>query len=202
MFKNILFILIAALIALSITMWEKSKKMEDKWKTAMTNVKAYDSMLDSVKNSNVAFQMTIDQLKNSNDSIFQELDKTRKELKVKDKNVETLQYVYTTLTKTDTIVFKGDTIFKEPSFSMDTIIGDKWYHCKVGLDYPSSITLSPEFASEKHIVVHTKKETVNPPKKFWLFRLFQKKHKVLHVDVVEKNPYVEDAEFKYVEIIK
>ena len=130
------------------------------------------------------------------------MDKTRKELKVKDKNVETLQYVYTTLTKTDTIVFKGDTIFKEPSFSMDTIIGDKWYHCKVGLDYPSSITLSPEFASEKHIVVHTKKETVNPPKKFWLFRLFQKKHKVLHVDVVEKNPYVEDAEFKYVEIIK
>ena len=121
---------------------------------------------------------------------------------MKDKNVESLQYVYTTLTKTDTIVFKGDTIFKEPEFSVDTVIGDKWYQLKLGLDYPSSIVASPQFKSEKHVVVSTKKETVNPPKKLWILRLFQKKHKVLKVDVIEKNPYVEDSEFRYVEIIK
>ena len=64
------------------------------------------------------------------------------------------------------------------------------------------IAVKPEFKSEKHIIVSTKKETVNPPKKFFLFRWLQKKHRVLHVDIVEKNPYVENQTSKYVEIIK
>ena len=64
------------------------------------------------------------------------------------------------------------------------------------------VAVKPEFKSEKHIIVSTKKETVNPPKKFFLFRWFQKKMKVLHVDVVEKNPYVDGETSRYVEIIK
>ena len=202
MMKNLYWIFLAILLVLSLTMWEKGKRADERWKTAVSNVKAYESMLDDARNQNDAFQLTIDQLKNSKDSIFQELNRTRKELKVKDKNVESLQYVYTTLSRTDTIVFKGDTIFKEPEFSVDTVIGDKWYQLKLGLDYPSSIVASPQFTSEKHVIVSTKKETVNPPKKLWLLRLFQKKHNVLKVDVVEKNPYVKDGDFRYIEIIR
>ena len=202
MMKNLYWIFLAILLVLSLTMWEKGKRADERWKTAVSNVKAYESMLDDARNQNDAFQLTIDQLKNSKDSIFQELNTTRKELKVKDKNVESLQYVYTTLSRTDTIVFKGDTIFKEPEFSVDTVIGDKWYQLKLGLDYPSSIVASPQFTSEKHVIVSTKKETVNPPKKLWLLRLFQKKHNVLKVDVVEKNPYVKDGDFRYIEIIR
>lgn len=47
-----------------------------------------------------------------------------------------------------------------------------------------------------------KKETVSAPKKCWLLRLFQKKHKVVQVDIEEKNPYVRDTQSRYVEIIK
>ena len=64
------------------------------------------------------------------------------------------------------------------------------------------IIVQPEFKSEKHIVVSTKKETVNPPKKFFLFRWFQKKQTLIHVDVVEKNPYVENQSSRYIEIMK
>jgi hypothetical protein len=56
--------------------------------------------------------------------------------------------------------------------------------------------------SKKHIAVSTRRETVNPPKKFFLLRWFQKRHTVLNVDVIEKNPYVEGQTSKYVEIIK
>ena len=63
------------------------------------------------------------------------------------------------------------------------------------------IAVKPEFKSEKHIIVSTKKETVNPPKKFFLLRWFQKKHLVVHVDVVEKNPYVGGETSKYIEIV-
>ena len=64
------------------------------------------------------------------------------------------------------------------------------------------IAVQPYFKSEKHIIVSSKKETVNPPKKFFLFRWFQKKHLVVHVDVIEKNPYVGSENSKYVEILK
>ena len=46
------------------------------------------------------------------------------------------------------------------------------------------------------------KQTVNPPKKFFIARWFQKKHNVLQVEVVEKNPYMDDQKSKYVEIVK
>jgi hypothetical protein len=131
-----------------------------------------------------------------------ELNNTRKELKIKDKNLKALQAVASKFSKKDTIYIPGDTIFKEPSFALDTLVGDKWYSVRLGLQYPSMIAIQPEFKSEKHIVVSSKKETVNPPKKFFLFRWFQKKHRVLHIDVVEKNPYVDGETSRYVEIIK
>ena len=62
--------------------------------------------------------------------------------------------------------------------------------------------VSPSFVSEKYITVSSKKETVNPPKKFFLFRWFQRKHKVLIVNIHEENPYIETNNSKFVEILK
>ena len=121
-------------------------------------------------------------------------------VKVKDKNLKSVQYITSTLSRVDTITLK-DTIFKKP-LKVDTVIGDKWCNAKIVLSYPSTIIVNPTFKSEKNIVVSTKKETVNPPKKFWLFRLFQKKHTVIKVDIIEKNPYVSNEENRYIEIIK
>jgi hypothetical protein len=101
----------------------------------------------------------------------------------------------------DTLILP-DTIFKEPSFSVDTTIGDAWYKVSLALKYPSSIAVNPEFKSEKHIIVSTKRETINPPKKFFLLRWFQKKHDVLQVDIEEKNPYIQNTYSKYIEVIK
>ncbi len=85
---------------------------------------------------------------------------------------------------------------------MDTVLGDKWYSLGLGLHYPSTVIVKPCFKSDKHIVVSSKKETVNPPKKFFLFKWFQKKHYVINVDVIEKNPYVSNESSRYIEIIK
>ena len=121
--------------------------------------------------------------------------------KIKDKNIKSLQSVKSEFTRVDTIELR-DTLFKEPTLAIDTMIGDEWYNVQLGLRYPSTIALKPYFKSEKHIIVSTKKETVNPPKKFFLLRWFQKKHLVINVDVVEKNPYVDGESSKYVEIVK
>ena len=198
--------LILAIIGLVVALGaavHQAKYERDKWKIAMANIKNYDLELSDAKEKNTAYQLTIEQLEYFKDSIFQELDATRKELGIKDKQLKALQYVQSSFTRTDTIIFtQVDTLFREPTLAIDTLLGDEWYKLRLGLQYPSTIAVKPEFKSEKHIVVSSKKETVNPPKKFFLFRWFQRKHYVLKIDVIEKNPYVENASSRYIEIIK
>lgn len=166
---------------------------------ANANEKALLLKNDSNKNQIRSLQLTVDQLDYFNDSILQKLQAAKNELKVKDKDLKELQYLKTLAAKTDTVIIT-DTIFVE-NFCMDTTIQDEWHKTSLELCYPNTIIVSPEFTSEKTIVTHLKKETVNPPKKCWLARLFQKKHKVIIVDIKENNPYITTQEYRHVEII-
>lgn len=199
--KKWLAVFIIVMVVIDVALYNQYKTANDNWKTAVANIKAYDSVLSDADNRNTALELTVNQLKNFKDSILIELNNTRKELKIKDSKLRALQYVSSGFSRTDTIVLK-DTIFRTPDFKLDTVLQDQWYKLTLGLKYPSQISASPEFKSEKHIIVSTKRETVNPPKKFFLFRWFQKKHTVLQVDVVEKSPYVQDEKNRYIEIIK
>ena len=196
-----LIILIVVLLAIIGGMWKQVKYSNNKWERAEANVKAYSALNAQADEKNTALQLTVEQLGYFKDSVLQELDKTRRQLKIKNKNLKAVQSVSSVFTKTDTVTLR-DTIFKEPTLSVDTVMGDKWYNVNIGLKYPSTITVKPYFKSEKHIIISAKRETVNPPKKFFLFRWFQRKHTVVHVDVVEKNPYVDAESSRYVEIVK
>ena len=196
-----LIITIIVLLAIMGAMWQQISYFDEKRKIAEANVKAYSHQLDADGRKTMALQLTCNQLNYFKDSVLQELNETRKQLKVKDKNLKAVQLVGSSFSKADTI-YHTDTLFREPSLQMDTLIGDEWYSVRLGLKYPSMVAVKPEFKSKKHIVVSSKKETVNPPKKFFLFRWFQKKMTVIHVDVVEKNPYVSEETSRYVEIVK
>lgn len=196
-----LIILIVVLFAIIGGMWKQVKYSNNKWERAEANVKAYSALNAQADEKNIALQLTVEQLGYFKDSVLQELDKTRRQLKIKNKNLKAIQSVSSVFTKADTVTLR-DTIFKEPTLSVDTVMGDKWYNVNIGLKYPSTITVKPYFKSEKHIIISAKRETVNPPKKFFLFRWFQRKHTVVHVDVVEKNPYVDAESSRYVEIVK
>ncbi len=198
--KWLFFSLIILAVALFAT-YKQSEMYRNKWKIAMANVKNYDLLLSKEGKKNSTLQLTIAQLNSCQDSIIKELNATRKELKIKNSKVNSMQYIASDFTKVDTLILK-DTLFKEPSISVDTILQDDWYKLQLGFKYPSMIIVKPVFKSEKHIIVSSKKETVNPPKKFFLFRWFQKRHIVLHIDVVEKNPYVLNEQNRYIEIVK
>lgn len=194
-------ILIIVLFVSIYALFSTKRSADKKWKEAVENAKAYSELFSNSENKNRAFKLTIDQLKNSNDSIFQELNDARKELKVKDSKLKSLQYVSSSFSKGDSITFP-DTVFINSNVNIDTLLSDYWYSVKVGLKYPSTVTVEPTFKSIKYIVVSAKKETVNPPKRFFLFRWFQKKQIRLNVDVVEKNPYVQNQDNRFVEIVK
>jgi hypothetical protein len=199
-FIGLLGVILLLGIALAITI-KNNSSIEKEWKDAVENVKTYSEQYSSSENKNRALKLTVDQLNSSNDSIIQELNNVRKELKVKDSKLQSLQYISSSFAKTDTIILK-DTLFKDPQMAVDTLVSDEWYSVRVGLKYPSTIAVSPMFKSEKSIIVSTKRETVKPAKKFFLFRWFQKKHTILNIDVVEKNPYVQNQDNRYIKIIE
>ena len=193
-------ILISLLAVSTYTLYNRNQDLKEKISVSMSNQKAFIAENSSLKNESRAFKFTIEQLNYYNDSILQKMNEVRKELKIKDKNLKQMQYLLSVSTKKDTVLFT-DTIFKDKNLALDTIIGDKWYNIRLGLKYPNLIYTEPTFTSEKYIIVNKKKETVNPPKKFFLFRWFQRKHWVMEVHIKEKNPYIKEIDNKFVEII-
>ena len=182
-------------------LYNRNQDLKDEISVSMSNQKAFIAENSSLKEENRVFKFTVEQLNYYNDSILQKMNNIRKELKIKDKNLKQLQYLLSVSTKKDTVLFT-DTIFRDKSLALDTIIGDKWYNIRLGLKYPFYIYTEPTFTSEKYIIVNKKKETVNPPKKFFLFRWFQRKHWVMEVHIKEKNPYIKETNNKFVEIIE
>ena len=192
---------IVSLLGIGIYIWNERQDLKKEVCTLRNNQKAFIAENSSLKDESRAFKFTIEQLNYYNDSILQKMNDARKELKIKDKNIKQLQYLLSVSTKKDTVLFT-DTIFRDKSLALDTIIGDKWYNIRLGLKYPNLIYTEPTFTSEKYIIVNKKKETINPPKKFFLFRWFQKKHWVMEVHIKEKNPYIKETNNKFVEIIE
>ena len=195
-------VILVSLLSISVyTLYTNNQKLKEETSTLMSNQKAFITENSSLKEENRVFKFTVEQLNYYNDSILQKMNNVRKELSIKDKNLKQMQYLLSEATKKDTIVFR-DTLFREPSLNIDTLIGDKWYNIRLGLKYPNLITTNPTFISEKYIIVNKKKETINPPKKFFLFRWFQRKHWVMEVHIKEKNPYIKETNNKFVEIIE
>ena len=195
-------VILVSLLAISTyTLYTNNQKLKGEISISMSNQKAFIAENSSLKEENRVFKFTIEQLNHYNDSILQRMNEVRKELKIKDRDLKQMQYLLSEAQKKDTIVFR-DTLFREPTLKVDTLLGDRWYQIKLGLRYPSTIITEPKFVSEKYVIVDYKKETINPPKKCAIARWFQKKHKVVEVEVVEKNPYIENKQQRFIEFVK
>lgn len=165
-----------------------------------SNIKALKYSSDSLTNHNSMLRLSNTELKNSSDSIISDLRNSLDSLDIKYKKVKSLAYIKSKIVKTDTIISR-DTIFKD-NVSLDTIISDKWSSIDLSLRYPDTIKVSPSFTSEKHVVFSYKKETINPPSKVFFIRWFQRKHTIVEVRVIDKNPYITEEENRFIDIIK
>ena len=166
---------------------------------ATTNIKAYELENSALKDNTIEFQYTIEQLNYSKDSLNQKINKLRKELKIKDKDIQKLQYIVSENSKKDS-VFIHDTIFRE-KVKVDTTMEDNWSKLHLQLEFPNMVVANYSFRNESLVTTYLKKETIDPPHKCALIRLFQKKHKVIHVEVLEQNPYCETKEQKFINIV-
>lgn len=201
--KKLVYILIGVLILTGASLYwlySKYQKLSVEYSTSIENIKAYDAELSGLTNDTKVYKLTIEQLNYFNDSITKKMNEVRKELGIKDSKIKQMQYKLSHIEKSDSLTLP-DTIFVN-SFKLDTIMGDEWANNHIIMSYPNKIKITPRFKLESFLFVDAKKETIKPPKKFFLFRWFQKKHTVLNITVKENNPYAETDRQKFIEIIE
>lgn len=202
--RKLVYILIGVVMLSGISLhllYNKYQKLNTKYQTSIENIKAFDAELSGLKDDTRVYKLTIEQLNYFNDSIIKKMKVVQKELGIKDKRLQQLQYEASHAQRTDTIILP-DTLFLNPQLKLDTIVGDKWFKTNLHLEFPSTITLSPEIELERYTFINGKRETVNPPKKFFLFKWFQKKHTVVEVNIREMNPYVKNKTQRFIQIVE
>ena len=196
-------IITAIIIALSTTiviMNNRINVLNYEISNAITNIKAYELENSALRDDTIEFKYTIEQLNYSKDSLNQRINKLRKDLKIKDKDIQKLQYMLSENQKKDSIVFIHDTLFRE-NIKVDTTLNDNWSKLHLQLEYPNTVLAEYSFKNESLVTTYIKRETVNPPHKCAFIRWFQKKHKVIHVEINEQNPYCEIKEQRFINII-
>jgi hypothetical protein len=195
--KTIFWIFIGVLIISVIGMAKYISKLNEEIGIYDNNFKALNLENDKNKNYAIAYKFSTEQLNYINDSIITELNNTRKQLKIKDKELKQLQSIKTEVHIKDS-VFIRDTIFKESLVRLDTLLGNEWYKTKLTLEYPNKIGLDMTYKSDISVIASTQKEIIGTPKKCFIGRWFQKKQKVIRVDVKDNNPYSEIKSKKFV----
>lgn len=188
--------LIASVVVTILGLAISNASLRDSIKVYDNNFKALNLERDSINQAAIAYKFSVEQLSYINDSIIEDLNRTRTKLAIKDRELLQMQYIKTEGTVRDSIFIK-DTIFKDTFVKLDTLISDKWHSVNIELT-PNEIKVNTTYTSELNVFARSSKEILGIPKKCAIGRLFQKKHKVIRVDVIDKNPYSKIKENKFV----
>ena len=194
-------ILLSLFILYFINTIENNKKLRGEIDIYNQNIETLLYTRDTLEISNRALLINTDLLNYSNDSLIRELNKIRKDIKIKEKEIESLHKINLIGNKKDSLIVK-DTIFRDKLVNIDTTIRDKWSAVNIKLKYPSTIKVDITMMSDLSIFTYNRKEPIKKPKKTKLGRFFQKKRKVLEVEVVENNPNIVIKQNKFIKIIK
>lgn len=176
--------------------------MKDRCEVLERNQKALIEQYNDIDAENYELIFTVEEYQYYNDSLLNRLKETQVELDIKDDEILYLESLNTDFRHTDTIhVNEVDTIFVR-GVSVDTIFGDEYITNNLKLDYPNRVELTTTIYSKKDVFITQERETINPPKKCWIGRLFQKKHDVVKVHIKEHNPWVINSDEMFIKILE
>ena len=196
-FKWIVLAIILGLAITCVVQCNTNRNLRHEYEVASANTKA---LLDDRDSEIIALQLSLDVLRHTNDSTIQNLLKQQEKLNIKNKELQTMISMASQFRVHDTLRLH-DTIFKDPTFRMDTCFNDQWRTTCLDMQYPGDICVDATMVSKKEVYVTAKRETIEPPHWFFLCRLFQKKHTVTRVIINEENPYIENQENVYIRVV-
>lgn len=197
--KLILILIVCGIVIYFITHYNN---MKDRYEVLERNQKALIERYNNIETDNYELTFTVEEYQYYNDSLLNRLKETQMELDIKYDEILYLESLNTDFRRTDTIlVNEVDTIFVQ-GVSVDTIFGDEYITNNLKLDYPNRVELTTTVYSKKDVFITQERETINPPKKCWIGRLFQKKHDIIKVHIKEHNPWVINNEEMFIKIIE
>lgn len=160
------------------------------------NFKALTLERDSIKKEAIAYKFSVEQLEYLNDSIIDNLNDMRVKLNIKENQLLQMQNIKTEVTIRDSVFFK-DTVFKTSFVKIDTVISDNWHSLAISLN-KNKLNIETKYKSDLCVFAKNSREILGTPKKCAVGRWFQRKHNVIRVEVIDRNPYSVIKEQKFV----
>lgn len=162
------------------------------------NIRAYEEIASNAQDNSRVLQLTIDELNHSKDSLIQQVNKVKKELKIKDKNLTDASVINTEIKDSVKTVIKEKLI----DFNEELKLNDLTTIIVSRKD--SILTAKIDIKNQQIIFVEDKKEYKRFYKN-WLLRFFHfdfKKVRIKNYQIVNSNPLIKVTDTRIIELPK
>lgn len=200
--KAILSLSAGLLLIWGVNIYRENKKLSERLEMAQNNIEAYQDALNGSQQAFGVLKLDMNTLSEQNDSLLKELDKVRKERKIKSSEITTAA----TQTQTINVIggkgVEGDII----SILRDTVYTDSLKYNDLTTIYYSigtdSVKMKLDLKNTQYLYVFKKKQYKN--KKNFIQRLFTfdwKKEVRYKYDIVNTNDLINTNDVRVVESI-
>lgn len=200
--KAILSLSAGLLLIWGVSIYKENKKLSERLEMAQNNIEAYQDALNGSQQAFGVLKLDMNTLSEQNDSLLKELDKVRKERKIKSSEITTAA----TQTQTINVIggkgVEGDII----SILRDTVYTDSLKYNDLTTIYYSigtdSVKMKLDLKNTQYLYVFKKKQYKN--KKNFIQRLFTfdwKKEVRYKYDIVNTNDLINTNDVRVVESI-
>lgn len=189
---------VSLLIATIFVQNHKLQKVNKEIERVTNNLRSYEESASDLTKRNRVLQLTIDELNTSQDSLIQQINETKKKLKIKDKNLTNVSVINTEIKDSVKTVIKHKLVdFKEELKlnELTTIMVSR---------KDSILTAKIDIKNQQILFIEEKKEYKNKYKN-WLTRFFHfdfKKINTRQYQILNSNPLIKVTDTRIVEISK
>ena len=162
------------------------------------NIRAYEEIASNAQDNSRVLQLTIDELNHSKDSLIQQVNKVKKELKIKDKNLTDASVINTQINDSVKTVIKEKLI----DFNEELKLNDLTTIIVSRKD--SILTAKIDIKNQQIIFVEDKKEYKNRYKNGWgrFWHFDWRRIRIKKYQVVNSNPLIKVTDTRVIEIGK
>ena len=190
--------LVSLLIATIFIQNHKLQKLNKEIDRVTNNLRSYEESASDLTKRNRVLQLTIDELNTSQDSLIQQVNETKKKLKIKDKNLTNVSVINTEIKDSVKTVIKHKLVdFKEELKlnELTTIIVSR---------KDSILKAKLDIANQQIIFVENKREYKNKYKsgwvRFWHFDFKKIITRQYHIE--NSNPLIKVTDTRVIEVSK
>lgn len=196
--NNIRLVTIGIISLLTVTIFvlggQLNKKNEEINRLS-NNIQAYEQLVTNKEEINTTLQLTVKELTNSQDSLLQQLNTVRQELKIKNKNLKQAQVINTVIKDTVTKVITVDKNFNE-TLKINPLTTIKVTRTD------SILTAKIDIQNQQILFIEEKKVYKNKYKNGWIrfWHFDWKKIRVRKYQIQNSNPLIRVLDTRIVEI--